>query len=275
MNPRFSITTPAYQAEATLQRAIDSVRAQTIGDWEHIIVDDGSTDSTLAIARAAVAIDPRVRSISVAHAGLVPTRRRAIAEASGTWIVRLDADDALAPDYLERVSEIIERHPEVDLVSTNGYQIMPNGERIPYYTAAPFDRETSLTLADMLAGDLFGTSAVARKAAIDAVGGPRIGARSEDVDLWLRMLASGARHVHLPASVFLYHQSPRQMSRDARAVWASHIEVVENLVATHRLSAHERRLARRMIRKNRLRLALAWDRWGLPLRRLLGGKGRV
>jgi hypothetical protein len=80
----------------------------------------------------------------------------------------------------------------------------------------------------------------------------------------------GARHYHLPEPLFLYHQHHQtQMSGDARAVWRSHIEIYENLVKSGLLGPSDARLARRAIRRCKLKLSLRWDMWGIPARRKL------
>ena len=95
-----SIIVPAYNAEKYLPDAISSVGKQSASDWELIIVDDGSTDATTAIAASAAASDPRIRHIRTFNAGVSAARNLGIAEASGEFVAFLDADDILAPDFI-------------------------------------------------------------------------------------------------------------------------------------------------------------------------------
>lgn len=273
--PRFSILTPAYNASATIARAIESVLAQTEGDWEHVIVDDGSTDSTLDRARHYASEDPRIKVFACAHRGVTLSRIEAMHRATGQLFARLDADDEMEPVYLEKVDEVFRSHPDAQIVSTNGYQVHADGTRVYYYTDPVFQALTSLTLADMLDGHLIGTSGVMTREVYELTGGPRPEARSEDVDLWLRSVAMGAKHYHLPEPVFLYHQdAENRVSSDVPAVWRSHVEILEHLLGTGLLSERERQLARAAIRRYRIRLALRWDRWGSPARRSWTRRGR-
>jgi glycosyltransferase involved in cell wall biosynthesis len=275
-SPRFSILTPAFNAAATLARAIESVLAQTCEDWEHVIVDDGSADGTLAVARSYAERDSRIRVFDRPHRGLALTRQETMRCATGDLFVRLDADDELTPEYLEKVDRLFVAHPDAQIVSTNGYQVFPGGRRVYYYTDPVFQKVSSLSISDMLRGQRFGTSAVMTRGVFEMTGGPRPEARSEDLDLWMRAVAMGATHYHLPEPVFLYHQSGKgQLSADARKVWRSHIEILEHLIGEGLLSEDDVRLARRTRRGYRLRLAARWDLWGTPLRRALAGSRRA
>lgn len=100
--PRVTVITPAYNAEPYIAETIRSVRAQTIAEWELIVQDDGSTDNTVAAARAAAEGDPRVRILTAPRGGRPAiARNRAIAHAQGEWIAFLDADDLYRPHKLE------------------------------------------------------------------------------------------------------------------------------------------------------------------------------
>lgn len=273
---RFSILTPAYNAATTLSRAIESVLAQTFGHWEHVIVDDGSADDTLSVARSYAERDTRIRVFERPHRGLALARQETMRCASGDLFVRLDADDELTPEYLEQVDRLFVAHPDAQIVSTNGYQVFPDGRRVYYYTDPFFQQVSSVSISDMLRGRRFGTSAVMTRGVFEMTGGPRPEARSEDLDLWMRAVALGATHYHLPEPVFLYHQSGKgQLSADARKVWRSHIEILKHLIGEGLLSADDVALARQALRGYRLRLALRWDLWGTPLRRMLARSGRT
>ncbi len=275
-SPRFSILTPAYNAEATLTRSLDSVLAQTCEDWELVLIDDGSSDGTLALAESYAARDPRVRVFGRPHRGVTASRIESMELAQGELFVRLDADDAMAPEYLETIDRFFGKHPDADIVSTNGYQVFADGRRIYYYTAPIFQKESSLTISDMLSGYLIGTSAVMKREVYELTGGPRPEARSEDIDLWLRAVAMGAVHYHLPEPVFRYHQDAEdRVSDDVAAVWRSHVEILRHLIGEGLLSDEDVALARRSIRRYRLKLALRWDQWGIPARRTISRFGKA
>jgi teichuronic acid biosynthesis glycosyltransferase TuaG len=90
-----SVITPVYNASATLQKTIDSVRAQTYRDWELILVDDASSDDSVYLAKAAVDLDPRIRLITLnENRGAAVARNLALDAARGQYLAFLDADDA-------------------------------------------------------------------------------------------------------------------------------------------------------------------------------------
>lgn len=274
--PRFSILTPAYNAASTLARTIESVLEQTYADWEHVIVDDGSSDETVQIARSYAAEEPRIRVFASEHQGVSRTRIQTMAHARGELFARLDADDCMTPTYLERVDAFFGEHPDAQIVSTNGYQVFPDGRRVYYYTAPIFQETSSLSISDMLSGYLIGTSAVMTRDVYEMTGGPRPEARSEDIDLWLRAVAMGAVHYHLPEPIFLYYQdASNRVSDDTRAVWRSHVEILEHLIAEGMLSGSDEALARKAIRRHRVKLGLRWDSWGLPARKAVSRVGRA
>lgn len=98
-----SVIIPAYNAQAYLRECLESVLAQSFSDWEAIIVDDGSTDSTREIGLCFTARDSRFRLVSTPNGGLSSARNTGIAEARGQWFTYLDSDDTLYPDALARL----------------------------------------------------------------------------------------------------------------------------------------------------------------------------
>lgn len=121
MKPRVSVIIPAYNAAPYLARAIESVLAQTERALEVIVVDDASSDDTLAVARSFT--DPRVRVLqNPGNRGPSYSRNRAIEAAQGTWIALLDADDWYVPERLERLLEAAEQE-QADLLADDHYRI--------------------------------------------------------------------------------------------------------------------------------------------------------
>ena len=114
--PKVSVLVPAYNAAATLAATLDSVRQQTFTDWELVVVDDGSTDTTAEVARACQ--DPRIRLIRQTNTGLAGARNQGFAQARGEFFAILDADDLARPDRLAMQVAFMEDHPQVDLCFT-------------------------------------------------------------------------------------------------------------------------------------------------------------
>lgn len=100
---KVSVIIPAYNAELTLRRAVDSVTAQDYDNLEVVVVDDGSTDGTLALARALAAADGRLVVVTGENAGSTEARRKGVEASTGSWLMWLDADDRLADRAVSRL----------------------------------------------------------------------------------------------------------------------------------------------------------------------------
>lgn len=114
--PMFCVIMPLYNHEAFVDEAIESVVKQTLGDWELIVVDDGSKDGSGAIADGWAGRDSRIRVIHQSNAGPAAARNRGMAQASGEWIALLDSDDMWFPQTLAHYAACIGNHPEARLV---------------------------------------------------------------------------------------------------------------------------------------------------------------
>ena len=117
-DPAVSIGLPFLNAGATLSAAVRSILAQTFTDWELILLDDGSSDDSLAIARSFV--DPRIRVVSDGcNQGISHRLNQAVRMARGQYFFRMDGDDLAFPERLQRQHDFLVQHPEVDLVASN------------------------------------------------------------------------------------------------------------------------------------------------------------
>jgi GT2 family glycosyltransferase len=114
MTPRFSVVIPAFNSAATLARAIESVRAQSWPAHEIIVVDDGSTDATAAVATR---FGDAVRLLQQPNSGVSVARNAGAAAATGDWLAFLDADDWYAPDRLRLHAEWIAEDAALDCLT--------------------------------------------------------------------------------------------------------------------------------------------------------------
>ncbi len=111
IQPLVSIITPLYNAQNFIAKTIQSVQAQTYHNWEHIIVDDCSTDSSVEIAGAFAVRDPRIKLSTLSrNTGAAQTRNKAITEAKGKYIAFLDADDLWHPEKLKLQIAFMQKH---------------------------------------------------------------------------------------------------------------------------------------------------------------------
>ena len=131
MPPTVSVIMSVYNGDRFLRTAIDSVLAQTFGDWELIVIDDASTDSTPDIL--ATYRDPRIRILrNERNSKQAVCLNRAIAAASGRYIACLDADDVSLPDRLAVQVSYLETHPDVTLVASAAHFIDEGGSRFDF-----------------------------------------------------------------------------------------------------------------------------------------------
>lgn len=246
--PRFSVVIPAYNAAATLARAIDSVLDQTWPAHEIVVVDDGSRDDTAEIARRYGA---PVRLVQQANQGVSVARNAGAAAATGDWLAFLDADDWYAPDRLRLHAEWIAEDAGLDFLTGDYEYRDPGGGLLGTSMAqhaagrAMLDKaagevrvtmETAKELAAFVA-DHFGdthTLSVSR-ARFVALGGYPLGYKvCEDVHFLARLVATSRRVGVVCASLGVYLIHPGSATR--RDPVAAQRENVRTLTDLRRLA---------------------------------------
>lgn len=113
-----SVLLPAYNAQRYLEEAVRSVLAQTHTQFELILIDDGSTDSTLSIMQSLAAADDRIRILSHENMGMGRSLNDAMQKAAHDWIVRMDADDVMPPHRIESQLRFLADNPHLVVAST-------------------------------------------------------------------------------------------------------------------------------------------------------------
>jgi len=261
--PRFSVVVPAYEAASTLAETLDAILAQTFGDWECVVVDDGSTDDTLRIASAYARSHPRIRVVHQDNVGTAGAYNAGVSSATGDFIAICSADDILLPEHLSRMSAFIDREDGYDIYSSNGYFWWPGDYRELCYGPGQGETIHSLELGDVIRLCFFGVGAVYRRDLFAAVGGYRLGVYGEDYDFWLRAMASGARHRYLPVPLSLHRVSPSQKSARLETACRSDIRLVSDLRRDFPLSAADSRAVDERIHELERLIAQLNQPWGL------------
>lgn len=178
-----------YNGERHLAAALDGVLAQTFGDFDLIVVDDGSSDRTASILAGYTARDPRVRVLrNPRNMGLVYTRNACLAACRAPLMAIADADDLFEPDRLQKQVEFLDRHPEVGFLGTNATLIDSDGRALGGAQQLPTD-DRKIRFELLLGGCFWNTSTIYRTDLVRRAGGYRPGFDGvEDYDLWSRLL---------------------------------------------------------------------------------------
>lgn len=216
MSPAISVLIPAFNAAQTLAAALRSVQRQTEGDWECIVVDDGSADRTSQIACEFAQRDARIRLVQREHLGIVPALQAGLAACRAPLIARFDADDLMSRRRLELQRMALERSPELTAVGCH-VRLFPRATLRP----RRLDYERWL-------GSMNSPERVAREAFIECpIAHPTLFIRRnallefgyrdcgwpEDYDLVLRLLQSGQRIGVVPQRLLHWRDGAARLSR--------------------------------------------------------------
>lgn len=147
MNYLLTVIVPVYNQASYLKPCVDSILQQDVPQMQVILIDDGSTDASPSLCDAFAAQDGRVCVVHQANGGLLASRKRGIAEADGTFIVFVDADDWLEPGCLCSLLAVGQQHPEVDIIAGSMTRVYADGSRkamFPRAQAAMMTNEAAL-----------------------------------------------------------------------------------------------------------------------------------
>ncbi|WP_422074180.1 glycosyltransferase family 2 protein [Tranquillimonas rosea] len=274
--PQATIVVPAYNVERTLPATLASLRAQTHRDFEIVVVDDGSTDRTAAIARATG--DRRVRLVQQPNRGLAGARNTGIQNARGVYVGFCDADDLWRPGKLAAHVAHLEAAPHVGLSYCGSELIDEAGQ--------PLGLSQTPRLRDVTAAHVFkrnpvgnGSAPVMRRAALDAIAWRPVAEphrdwwfdetfrQSEDIECWLRLALTTDWEIEgVPGLLTRYRIAGGGLSAGIAAQFAAWERMVDKLrpVAPAFMERHEpaarayqlRYLARRAVSAGQGRQAL-------------------
>lgn len=181
--PKVTVLLPVHNGGSDLPSAVDCTLAQTFPDFELVIIDDASTDSTphyLARLR-----DPRIRILrNLTNLGIARSLNRGISESSGEYIARQDADDYSYPSRIEKQVAYLDAHPGVAVVAANFYIVANGLPRGPMQQVfADLDIRLGLLFQNVIAHP----SVMMRRSALLRAGAYPENCRLEDYELWLRI----------------------------------------------------------------------------------------
>lgn len=208
MKTLISVIVPCYNQGEYLSDALDSLIRQTYPTWEAIVVNDGSSDNTEEVALSYVHKDPRIQYVRQENKGLSAARNLGISKASGEFILPLDSDDMLAPEFMERCLDEFTRYPQSTLVytQTNLFGVKTGLWQLPVYSS----------YKNFLKGNCIVCTSLFRKSDYQVAGGYDEAMRMglEDWEFYIRLLNADSMVRQVQAPLFYYRTKAVSMSTE-------------------------------------------------------------
>ena len=220
-----SVIIPAYNAAATLAKTLQSLIDQTFTHWEAIIIDDGSSDNTVALANSYKREDSRFRLLTQQHKGASAARNIGIRDARFEWLLFLDSDDWILPGHLESLTTLLNNDPGLDAAVCGWAHVTPDGEFV-------FEQYGGLS------GDLFAEHArycyslihtyLIKRSLVQAAGGFDTSYQTcEDWDLFQRIARSGARFGGTSETLAAYRMRPGSATTNGQQLLKDGLHVLD------------------------------------------------
>jgi len=231
--PLVSIIMPAYNSAHYIGQAIESVLSQDYKNFELLIVDDGSTDNTKEIVQQFN--DSRIKYIYKENGGVSSARNRAIIRSKGQYIMPLDADDMMAPNFITSHLQEFEKHPEADLVYCDVSLIDADGEPIRVMKKPEYHNHRHLIRDLFRQGHpIIPFRLGIRRSVFDKIGlYDETLVVAEDYDMMRRFVRAGLNEHHLRQTLHLRRMYPESLSRTMNLDRArSHFEVIRRFTDT-------------------------------------------
>lgn len=222
--PEISIIMSVYNGETYLEEAIESVRNQTFENWELIVINDCSTDSTAEILQRLAQKDERIKVYpNEVNLKLPKSLNKAISLSSGKYVARMDADDICLPDRLEKQYRFMEEHPDV-MLSSCRFMTMKNGVFTPGGVGGRCDN--AAVRAMLLVGNpILHPGVIARAEVMKKLQYDTTLTCTEDLELWTRMAINNLKMEILPEFLMLYRLHDKQITSTTLA--RQHTEVLK------------------------------------------------
>lgn len=215
--PAVSVLMPVRNGAATLAACLDSIQAQTLADFELLVMDDGSTDGTGDLVSARARGDGRIRVSSGPRRGLVACLNAGLELARAPLVARMDGDDIMDPERLALQRDFLEEHPDVAVVASRVEAFPADG------TGAGMEEylrwQNACVARQALRDEIYvecpitHPSAMFRRDAVLDAGGYRDGDFPEDYELWLRLTQRGCSMAKIDRCLLRWRQRDDSLSR--------------------------------------------------------------
>jgi len=215
--PKVSILMPCYNVAATVEETLQSISAQTHDDFEVVVVDDGSTDTTPGILAHWAGEDTKFRVLPLEHGGIITALNAGLEVCQGEYIARMDADDLMHTERLVKQAAYLDAHPEVALVSclVTGFPSIKvrEGFRIYIEWMNALVSHEDICREIFVESPLCHPSVMFRKQVVVDLDGYQEQGWPEDYDLWLRMYLAGHKFAKLTEFLLEWREHPHRLTR--------------------------------------------------------------
>jgi glycosyltransferase involved in cell wall biosynthesis len=230
--PRVSVLMPVFNTARFLEAALTSISTQTFGDFELVVVNDGSTDDSDRILTSYLAREPRMRLVTRDNRGLIHTRNELLQEARGELVAWMDSDDVSLPDRLRLQVERFDADPALVCVGSAIEIIDPEGWSISFVDF-PLTHESIVEAQTQGGGSRFPTVMMRTQCAREVGGFREPFVIGEDLDLFIRMSEKG-RMANLPDVLVKYRQHPQSITAVFRSRWRAYLNLILELAEERR-----------------------------------------
>jgi len=266
--PVISVLMPVYNAEKFLKEAIESILRQTFTSFEFIIINDGSTDSSLEIIEEFAKRDSRIKYINRKNKGLIESLNEGIEISQGKYIARMDSDDVSFPKRLEVQYEFLEQNSEYVVVGSRVILIDEDGDELcPMVNLFSNKDIDSAHINNLTNGAVIvHPTAMIRRSSLVKIGGYRHDYKNaEDIDVWLRLSELG-KVCNLDDVFLKYRQHFDSIGYSCRE---SQLKSIKNAVNDARIrrglenSEYQVSSAELYISKTKIDIYIKWGWWAL------------
>lgn len=226
-NPLVSIVVPCYNQGKYLSKTVESIICQTYIHWECIIINDGSLDDTVQVANGLCSKDNRIKLITQENEGVCVARNNAINSSTGKYVLCLDADDLISPNFLSETVKLLEQDNDIKIATSTVYFF---GRRKGKFIPKSYRLEMLLAQNQLVITSLF------RRNDFDRVGGFNDNMREgfEDWDFWIKIIKNSGKIECAEKAEFYYRllRSSRNSNIDIQKekrlrykLWENHKEL--------------------------------------------------
>ena len=229
--PKVSIITPTYNREKFIGETLECLQNLKYQNWECIVMDDDSTDNSATVILEMAKKDDRIKYFHQSKSLLPVTKNNAIAHSTGKYILPLDSDDLIAPEYISEAVEILEKKPEVKLVYCRGVYF---GDKKGKWKLEPYSYK------QLLIKNCIHNTALFRRADFDKTSGynPNM-TTSEDWDLWISLLETGGEVCVIEKDYFFYRKhkdsftdnNQHKIEETQKLIYLNHREAYNDLLS--------------------------------------------